>query len=122
MKKILIIEDEIELRVTLRYLLVFSGYKVVEAVDGLDGLVKVRDQLPDLILCDIMMPLLDGYGFLEQHFLTPYAHIPVLLLSAYSSPDDEAKGLSLGAKEYIRKPFFFFKLHLIIRSYLCDEK
>ena len=66
MTKILIIEDEIKLRETVSELLSLSGYEVYEANDGLEGLEKVTQTNPDLIICDVMMTKLDGYGFMEQ--------------------------------------------------------
>lgn len=63
---LLIIEDEIKLRETVSELLSLSGYEVYEANDGLEGLEKVNLTNPDLIICDVMMPNLDGYGFMEQ--------------------------------------------------------
>ena len=66
MATLLIIDDETVLRETLSELFTMVGHKVVEAADGLDGLEKVKVSKPDLIICDIMMPKLDGYGFVEQ--------------------------------------------------------
>ena len=121
MSKILIIEDETGLRETVAELLSLAGYKTVEAKDGIDGLEKVYNELPDLILCDIMMPKLDGYGFLEQHQLSEYSHIPVLLLTAKIESNDELIGMRLGAKGYIKKPFNFQALNQIVKSYLFSE-
>ncbi|WP_016990963.1 response regulator transcription factor [Flavobacterium sp. ACAM 123] len=118
MKKILIIEDESTLLATLGYLLLYAGYQVVSAIDGVDGLEKVQQEKPDLILCDVMMPKLNGYNFLKQHCLSSYSHIPVVLMSAKSDLEDELQGLALGAKAYIRKPFRFEHLETIIKKYL----
>lgn len=121
MPKILIIEDEQALRETVAELLQLGGYNVVVAKDGLEGLEKVQAEVPDLILCDIMMPKLDGYGFLEQHQLSIYSHIPVLLLSAKIESEDEILSIKLGAKGYIRKPFNFLELNRIIRYWIFSE-
>ena len=67
MAKILIIDDEIKLRETIAELFSFINYQVFEAQDGSEGLEKVQEHKPDLIICDVMMPKLDGYGFLERH-------------------------------------------------------
>ncbi len=118
MSKILIIEDEEALRETVAELLLIAGYEIAVAKDGLDGLEKVQEEVPDLILCDVMMPKLDGYGFLEQHQLSIYSHIPVLLLSAKIEETDHLIGIALGAKEYIKKPFNFQELNQVIKFYL----
>ena len=82
MAKILIIDDEKSLRETICELLSYSGYDVRDAQDGMEGLEKVRQFIPDLILCDIMMPILDGYGFMEKHNISDYSNIPVIFLTA----------------------------------------
>ncbi len=118
MSKILIIEDEDALRETIAELLLMAGYEIAVAKDGLEGLEKVQEEVPDLILCDVMMPKLDGYGFLEQHQLSIYSHIPVLLLSAKIEETDQLIGIALGAEEYINKPFDFQELNQVIKFYL----
>jgi DNA-binding response OmpR family regulator len=117
LKKILIIEDEDKLLATLVYLLLYAGYQVVQAKDGLEGLEKVQQEKPNLILCDIMMPRLNGIEFLKRHQQSCYASIPVVLMSARSSLDDYA-GLDVGSITYIRKPFRFVDLHTVINSKL----
>ena len=121
MSKILIIEDEDALRETIAELLLIAGYEIAVAKDGLDGLEKVQEEVPDLILCDVMMPKLDGYGFLEQHQLSVYSYIPVVLLTAKIELDDELISIKLGAKGYIRKPFNFLELNRIIRGCLFSK-
>jgi DNA-binding response OmpR family regulator len=116
MKKVLIIDDEIKLREALVELFSFIGYQIVEAQDGLDGLEKVKSHHPDLIICDIMMPKLDGYGFLKKHLASEQATIPVVLLTAKTEEIDEIIGKELGAKEYIKKPFSFQELKRIVEK------
>lgn len=118
MKKILIIDDEIKLRETLVELFSFIGYESIEAQDGFEGLEKTIVHVPNLILCDVMMPNLDGYGFLKQHQESIYSDIPVLLLSAKTEANDQLNGLTLGAKEYIKKPFSFQELKSIVEKYI----
>lgn len=118
MKKILIIDDEIKLREALVELFTFIGYQIIEAQDGLEGLEKVSLHLPDLILCDVMMPKLDGYGFLKTHTSSSNSRIPVLLLTAKTEESDELIGKNLGAKEYIKKPFSFQELREIVKKYI----
>jgi two-component system chemotaxis response regulator CheY len=118
MKKIVIIDDEIKLREALVELFSFIGYEIIEAQDGLEGLEKVDLHIPDLILCDVMMPNLDGYGFLKKHGASKHASIPVLLLTAKIEEKDEITGSNLGAKGYIKKPFSFQELKRIIEKHI----
>lgn len=113
MNKILIIDDEANLRETINELLTYSGYEVYEAENGKDGIEKIKETEPNLILCDIMMPFLDGYGFMDELKKTKFSQIPVLFISAKVSVEDQVKGISLGAKGYIEKPF---KLETLISA------
>lgn len=120
MIKVLIIDDEVNLRETIAEMLSYTGYHVCLAKDGIEGLQKVEEFLPQIIICDVMMPELDGYGFMEQHKVSQFASIPVVLLTAKVEQKDEEYGLSLGVKAYIRKPFTFKdlqeKINLFVKS------
>lgn len=118
MIKILIIDDEIKLRQTISELLSLSGYEVIEAQDGLEGLKKVNQTQPDLIICDAMMPKLDGYGFIEQLKKTDYTNIPVLFFTAKTELVDQQRAALLGVKAYITKPFVFNELKNIVKTHL----
>lgn len=122
MAKILIIDDELRLRETICELLSYAGYDVLDAQDGIDGLEKVQQFIPDLILCDIMMPVLDGYGFMEKHNVSDFSNIPVILLTARVELKDQEKGYALGIKGYLKKPFIFKELKNIIESQLEPAK
>ena len=106
MKKILVIEDNTDVRENLEEILELSGYATVSAENGKEGVAKAQSDTPDLILCDIMMPELDGYGVL--HILTKQpatSDIPFIFLTAKSEKEDFRKGMALGADDYITKPF-----------------
>lgn len=106
MAKVLLIEDDIVLRENTAELLEISGFEVITASDGKVGLNKVKQNLPDVIICDIMMPELDGYEVLDRlskHNKTKY--IPFIFLSAKTEHSDVRKGMNLGADDYITKPF-----------------
>jgi two-component system chemotaxis response regulator CheY len=122
MAKILIIDDELRLRETICELLSYAGYDVLDAQDGMDGLEKVQQFVPDLILCDIMMPVLDGYGFMEKHNVSDFSNIPVIFLTARIELKDQEKGNALGIKGYLKKPFVFKELKNIIESQLVFSK
>ncbi len=105
-KKILIIEDNTDVRENLAEILMLSGYEAITAENGKIGAAKAQAELPDLILCDIMMPELDGYGVL--HIMSrsaKTADIPFIFLTAKAEKDDFRKGMALGADDYITKPF-----------------
>ena len=104
-KKILVIEDNPSaLRLTV-YTLEKKGCQVITASDGLGGLRKARDEHPDLIILDIMLPGLDGYEVCRQLRQKPEtATLPILLLSAKAHQDDKDIGLRVGANDYLTKP------------------
>ena len=106
MKKVLLIEDDIVLRENTAELLELSGYKVETASNGRAGVEVAKKYEPNIIVCDIMMPELDGYGVLEslsKNESTKY--IPFIFLSAKTERQDIRKGMNLGADDYITKPF-----------------
>ena len=105
-KKILLIEDNPEMRENTTEILELAGYHVFSAVNGKEGVEIAGKEKPDLIVCDIMMPLLDGYGVL--HLLSKNedtAGIPFIFLTAKSERSDFRKGMDMGADDYITKPF-----------------
>ncbi len=106
MNTILIIEDNDEVRENMAEILSLSNYKVITAVNGKQGVEAALAQLPDLIVCDIMMPVLDGYGvmhLLGKHEET--ATIPFIFLTAKADKADLRKGMEMGADDYLTKPF-----------------
>ena len=106
MKKVLIIEDNLEVRENTVEILELSGYDVSDAENGKVGVRKAIDEVPDIIICDIMMPELDGYGVLHLLSKNPItSSIPFIFLTAKSEKDDFRKGMNMGADDYITKPF-----------------
>lgn len=106
MNKILIIDDEKEFVMMLTMRLKAMGYEILEAQDGEVGLKVAEEKSPDLILLDIMMPVMDGYETLKQlKQNSKTKSIPVLMLTAVGKPDAVSKSLELGALDYIAKPF-----------------
>lgn len=102
-KKILIIEDEKAIQKILSEPLTFAGYKVTTASDGLEGINTFHAQAFDLILLDIMLPKIDGYTVCEM--IRQESKIPIILLTALDTEDDQMKGFDLLADDYITKPF-----------------
>jgi CRP/FNR family cyclic AMP-dependent transcriptional regulator len=106
MKKILIIEDSEDIRENTAEILELAHYQVDTAADGKEGVAKAIDFRPDLIVCDIMMPVLDGYAVLHMVRKHPgLQHVPFIFLTAKAERTDMRKGMELGADDYITKPF-----------------
>jgi DNA-binding response OmpR family regulator len=119
MQHILIIEDNKDVRENTAEILELAGYKVTTATDGKKGVEQVNKQRPDLIICDIMMPVLDGYGVL--HMLgrnEDTASIPFIFLTAKTERAEVRKGMEMGADDYITKPFDKIELLNAIESRL----
>jgi DNA-binding NarL/FixJ family response regulator len=105
MKKILIIEDEPEMRRNITALLRYHDYEPVEAENGRKGIELARREKPDLILCDVMMPELDGHGVLQAlQQEADLALVPFIFLTAKGEKDDLRSGMNLGADDYLTKP------------------
>ncbi len=105
MKKILIIEDEPLMRANLAELLELENFQPLTAADGVEGLAAARRELPDLIICDVMMPRLDGHGVLAALQEQPRtARIPFLFLTARGERAEVRAGMDLGADDYLVKP------------------
>jgi len=105
MKKILVIEDEREMRRNITALLRYHDYEPIAAENGRAGVEAARRDKPDLILCDVMMPELDGYGVLQElQTDASLARIPFIFLTAKGEKDDLRSGMNLGADDYLTKP------------------
>lgn len=105
-KKILLADDEEDIKTVLKLFLENKGYEVITAFDGLDALDQVKREKPDLVLLDIMMPLVDGFEVCKKIKTDPEtAEIPVIMLSAASHAEMVQKGIDLGAVDYLVKPF-----------------
>ncbi|HEX2607090.1 MAG TPA: response regulator, partial [Flavisolibacter sp.] len=106
MKKVLVIEDNPEIRENTAELLELSHYQVMTAANGKEGVAQALTHKPDLILCDIMMPELDGYGVLHMVQKNPeLQRTPFIFLTAKAEATEVRRGMSLGADDYISKPF-----------------
>ncbi len=101
--KILIVEDERNIAELLQMYLQKEGYSVMIAGDGGEGLMKFRSEKPDLVLLDVMMPVMDGWAVCKA--IRAESQIPVIMLTAKGELDDKVAGLKIGADDYITKPF-----------------
>ncbi len=118
-KKILIVDDEVDLVETVRFPLEMEGFNVLVSYNGEDALSQARKEKPDLILLDLMLPKLDGYKVCRLlKFDERYKNIPILMLTAKTQEKDKALGMETGANEYITKPFDIDKLVEKVKGYL----
>jgi CRP-like cAMP-binding protein/DNA-binding NarL/FixJ family response regulator len=106
MKTILLIEDDADMRDNTAEMLELANYRVLKAENGKRGVDMARQEVPDLVLCDIMMPELDGYGVLHLLGREPRtAEVPFIFLTARTERSDVRKGMELGADDYLTKPY-----------------
>jgi len=121
--KVLVIEDTKSIREELREILLFEGMHVFTAENGQEGIDKAKEHLPDLILCDIMMPVKDGFDvFAEMQNIDNLSTTPFIFLTAKSTIENRREGMILGADDYITKPFDIDLLIRSIKSRLYKEK
>jgi two-component system KDP operon response regulator KdpE len=115
-KLVLVVDDESRMVRFVRMNLELEGYQVAEAGTGMEALEKVRDELPDLVLLDVMMPEMDGFETLER--LREISTVPVIMLTVKGEEEDRIRGLELGADDYVTKPFSPRELASRIRAVL----
>jgi two-component system phosphate regulon response regulator PhoB len=120
---ILVAEDQIHIRALIEYKLKNSGYNVISVSDGATALAKSKEAIPDLVLLDVMMPMMNGFEVLialKEDDKTK--HIPVLMVTAQSREEEIVKGLELGADDYITKPFSPNELAARVKTVLIRHK
>ena len=115
-RRILVVDDEPDLRDAVRVYLEMHGYSVLQAADGQEAVEKVRTTLPDLVVLDVMMPVMDGIATLQQ--LRTLSAVPVIMLTVKGDEDDKVRALRLGADDYVTKPFSQRELLARIESVL----
>ena len=102
-RTILVVDDEPDLLNAVRLYLEDEGYQVLTATNGEEALEKVRTRLPDLVVLDVMMPEMNGFEALQE--IRRVSHVPVIMLTVKGEEGDKVRGLSLGADDYVTKPF-----------------
>jgi DNA-binding response OmpR family regulator len=119
-KRVLAVDDESDIRTIIEAVLISKGYEIDTAVDGEDALMKLNQAKYDLVVLDIMMPKLDGYGVLKEIRQRGLTKLPVVMLTAKSTDKDVWKGYEEGVTYYITKPFENVRLANII-DYLIGD-
>lgn len=121
MKTILIIDDDALLRQVIKTFLRAHGYQIIEAENGLLGWQLIQEEIPDLIICDLMLPDLDGIKILKRLRQNPLIkHIPFIIISANQDSDSQDLLRELGANYYLTKPFISNELITVISQYLIN--
>jgi CheY-like chemotaxis protein len=106
MARVLVIDDEPDVRWLIRMSLERAGHEVIDAEDGLRGIALAMKQRPEIIVLDLMMPVMDGYGVLEELTKDPRtASVPVVVLSARAIPEEAERAAAAGARRFLEKPF-----------------
>jgi len=123
-KKILVVDDEVELAKAMTIRLTTTGYEVSVAHDGEEALKKARQEKPDLIILDLMLPKIDGYKVCRLlKFDQKYREIPIIMVTARVEEEDKRLGMETGADEYVTKPFDWSDLlEKITKLILREEK
>lgn len=117
--RILVVDDEPDLIAVLRMGLHLEGFEVLEAADGAEGLRRAREDKPDLMLLDLMLPKMDGYQVCRAlKFDSRFKRMPIMILSARPGEQDRRLALEMGADDFIRKPYDLKDLVSRIRSKL----
>ena len=121
-KRILVVDDQEDMRGVLRDLLTGSGYTVIEAADGETGVAKAKSDRPDLILMDIQMPVIDGYEATRLIKVDPNLKaIPIVAVSSFAMKGDEEKARAAGCDHYVTKPYSPMRLLRLIQGLLGDK-
>lgn len=121
-KRLLVVDDEIDILRTVKMSLEMEGYEIITALDGMEALEKARKNNPALIVLDVMLPSIDGYEI--THLLKSdekYKKIPIILLTACVQKKDEDWGKKMGADYYMRKPFDLEVLNNIVKEALIKK-
>ncbi len=121
--RILIVEDDPDLRTILRLQLLSQGWEVEEAVNGAEGFAAVRANPPACVILDLMMPVMDGFGFLKRaRSLMDLQDVPILILTASEDERNKIRGFQYQADAYMSKPYDLEELTEEVRRLLATER
>ena len=121
-EKILVIEDNEQNRYLFSFILEKNGYQVITARDGLEGIIKAKEEKPDLILVDIRLPVMDGYEVTRQlRELPEFKDVPIIALTAYAMKGDQEKTQEAGCDGYIAKPIIPEEFIIVVNSFIKNR-
>jgi two-component system, cell cycle response regulator DivK len=119
-RRVLVVEDEEDLRDIARFTLEGAGFEVIEAVNGVEGVAKSEAERPELVLMDTQMPLLDGYEAIRRIKALPgMQRTPVVAVSSFAMKGDEEKARAAGCDAYVTKPYSPKQLLALVRQFLA---
>ncbi len=119
MSKILVVDDDKAINELIKVNLTLSGYKVVQAYDGVEGFALAKQELPNMVILDVMMPNVDGYTVAQRiRQCEGIKNMPILMLTALSDITDKGKGFDIGIDDYLVKPFDMEELKMRVRAIL----
>lgn len=123
MAKVLVVDDEPNIVLSLEFLMEQAGFEVITAEDGEQALARVEDTRPDLLLLDISLPGISGFDVLERlRSKEATAQLPIIMLTAHGRDVEREKGMALGADDYITKPFSTQSLVEKVKALLNEEQ
>lgn len=121
--RILIVEDDPDLRTILKLQLLSQDYDVIEAADGAEGFAAAQAQAPDMVILDLMMPVLDGFGFLKRvRSIMTMTEVPILILTASEDERNKLRGFQYQADSYMNKPYDLDALSVEVARLLATAK
>jgi DNA-binding response OmpR family regulator len=120
--RILVVEDDPDLRRILKLQLASRGYEVAEAENGAEGFRAIRQDTPDCVVLDLMMPVMDGFGFLKRvRSIMSLKDVPVLILTASEDERNKVRGFQYQADAYMSKPYDLEKLTEVVEKMMADR-
>lgn len=118
--RILVVEDDPDLRTILRMQLLSQDFDVVEACNGAEGYAAVQEQTPDCVILDLMMPVMDGFGFLKRtRCIMEMSEVPILILTASEDERNKVRGFQYQADSYMKKPYDLEELTTEVKRLLA---
>ncbi len=121
--RILVVEDDADLRTILRLQLMTSGFEITETCDGAEGFTAIQEITPDCVILDLMMPVLDGFGFLKRvRSIMSLQDIPILILTASEDERNKVRGFQYQADSYMSKPYDLDELTEEVTRLIAEKK
>lgn len=119
MSKILVVDDDRAINELIKVNLTLAGYSIVQAYDGVDGFALAKQEMPNMVILDVMMPNVDGYTVAQRiRQCEPIKNMPILMLTALSDITDKGKGFDIGIDDYLVKPFDMEELKMRVKAIL----